>query len=445
MISKHDSSVIQTQYAIKCSEVFQAFKNMFSVTNNQFLFVSLVSKSVCRDHNSFIKHLRQLPNNQRQKIIKQGYVIIGNSALILNSKKNKFHGEARLLDPTGKLRSKIGLSNQKQNPEDLHVFSRLKDAFHKACPMNEEYTCTIEIFSHYVPCTLAEHNCSGLISKFYQENKFRIKVVYEEVFYKTDENTALERLKHIDIQRIPSNTHTPHRRHIYGQANLASCTTSPRKERIVGESTLNHLNTPASAVHVQTTASNPDVGILKASKEADRESLRMSMNMRPFLTTVPPVQVDVGETNVDNPEKVQLMSTNCQVGSRHMIGINSDKVEHSLSCSSSTVSHSFPDIPCHDTCGSALSLIHGNGRNCISTQGLERVNRWSLGILPQTKPPTRPPKRSRKPRRSQRKRNKKINKRMQIELKYAKGCWPFQHKAGLALLPDQNTGIQLDH
>jgi len=427
MISKHDSSVIQTQYAKKCSEVFQTFKNMFSIQTRQFLFVSLVSKSVCCDHNSFIKHLRQLLNNQKQKIMKQGYVIIGNSALILNYKKNKkskIHGEARLLDPTGTLRSKIGLSNPKGNPEDLNILSELKDAFYKACPMNEE--CTLEMFSYYIPCTLFGHNCSGLISQFYQENTFRIKVVYEEVFPQTDENTALERLKSIDIQHIPSHTNTPLRSHNYNQANRKRCNTSPRKEGIMGESKLRYLNGPSS--DEQTTTSNTDVGILSASKEADRESFGMSMNMRHRLTTVPPV----GGGYVDNPETV---ASTCREDSGRMLPIIHDKVVNSP-CFPSKVQHLAPDIDWHAIRGSIPLLqrdacymyINVSMRNCSPSQDLHQVDvsNWLSGLktagvsMQKAKRANRPPRRNRNRKRLQRKDNKKISKRMRMYIQRCK-------------------------
>ncbi|VDI16739.1 Hypothetical predicted protein [Mytilus galloprovincialis] len=117
-------------------------------------------------------------------------------AVLLNLQEPNMHGEARLLDPMGNIKNDMGLisSEEYHYTNDIKFLERMKYQFYQSCGRNTEYI--ICVFSHHVPCTLKTHQCARLINEFSKRTNEFLIVSYEDVFYDTDEDVALNILSH---------------------------------------------------------------------------------------------------------------------------------------------------------------------------------------------------------------------------------------------------------
>lgn len=112
----------------------------------------------------------------------------------------KWHGEARLLDPTGRLRREIHseLNNSskwlvKYTTDKNKFMDNLKQAYYAKFGTFE--SCCLLIFSHFVPCTIKLHKCCEVIRKYAEETHIDIVIAYDEVYKDTNVKMSLRCLQ----------------------------------------------------------------------------------------------------------------------------------------------------------------------------------------------------------------------------------------------------------
>ena len=128
----------------------------------------------------------------------------GRVCVLLNAPWNMAHGEARLLDPMGKILFTFVDERLLQNCCNACNRYEYKPYL---CTMSEDFCSNFPdeisillIFSFYIPCTLPAYMCSNLISEFALKNKgIVIIVAYENVFWKTNKNLAVAFMNQLNI------------------------------------------------------------------------------------------------------------------------------------------------------------------------------------------------------------------------------------------------------
>lgn len=171
----------------------------FNFQYNQFNAVAIVSQTeVDRGDLRFIveprntlEHLVSGKISDSDKFIcKYSCIILERTAIILNLKEPNIHGEARLLDSYGELRSRLGLHHRLCAPDPINILDHIKSHYYRQFSRHEPYF--IFLFSFYIPCTLKNHNCVKLVDMFTTERNDHIIISHEDVYWDTMEKEALK-------------------------------------------------------------------------------------------------------------------------------------------------------------------------------------------------------------------------------------------------------------
>ncbi|XP_045184869.2 uncharacterized protein LOC123542900 [Mercenaria mercenaria] len=108
--------------------------------------------------------------------------------VILN--KHHWHGEARLLDPTGRLWETVTTEKDKKDDrepfEGRYFVGKMRENF----PAEVWGTPKLVLFSHYIPCTIPRHQCARLIEEYVNTTGTEIILSYERSHGDTDEERA---------------------------------------------------------------------------------------------------------------------------------------------------------------------------------------------------------------------------------------------------------------
>ncbi|KAH3829928.1 hypothetical protein DPMN_103159 [Dreissena polymorpha] len=177
----------------------------------QFLMASLVSTtelfdmdfSLLRDFQQHLETLRT--DQQRRQITSTRLIRHKRTIFILNIfSDNKYtHGESRLLDPTGDIRRKMNICSEHtdMSGKDVDLYlEKMRREFYFMYPAH--FKPSLVMYSYYVPCTCAEHNCALAVSEFSKQAKENVYVGYSDVFRATDEDLSVKLLKSAGVQVI---------------------------------------------------------------------------------------------------------------------------------------------------------------------------------------------------------------------------------------------------
>ena len=164
---------------------------------NQFVIACLVSArelryiddSALKVFETHIKRLRRIKCDD-------GYLLHGRVAILMNElhKHHNKHGEARLLDPFGSIRTYLDIDTPYDEFEEpVDYMDELESAFKEE--FGTEAKSYLLIFSHYIPCTLDGHQCSEVIGEYANQTSHKVYVGYEDVYKKTDKDDAVHAMK----------------------------------------------------------------------------------------------------------------------------------------------------------------------------------------------------------------------------------------------------------
>ncbi|KAH3737697.1 hypothetical protein DPMN_044290 [Dreissena polymorpha] len=194
------------------TEVHKHMRNeMNERVKKQFLMATLVSTtelfemdfSLLRDFQHHLETLRT--DQQRRQMTSTRLIRHKRTIFILNifSDNNYTHGKSRLLDPTGDIRHKMNICSEHTDisGKDVDLYlERMRQEFYLMYPAN--FKPSLVIYSYYVPCTCAEHNCALVVSQFSKQAKENVYVGYSDVFRATDEDLSVLLLASAGVQVI---------------------------------------------------------------------------------------------------------------------------------------------------------------------------------------------------------------------------------------------------
>ena len=159
----------------------------------QFIIACLVSARELRNgDDSALKEFTTYITRLRRINCDDGYLCHGRVAVLKNDSQmqHNSHGEARLLDPCGSIRSDQGVDiPYDEFDEPVDYMDELESAFKEK--FGTEAKSYLLIFSHYIPCTLDRHQCSNIIGEYAKQTTHKVYVGYDEVYKHTDKDDAL--------------------------------------------------------------------------------------------------------------------------------------------------------------------------------------------------------------------------------------------------------------
>lgn len=100
------------------------------------------------------------------------------------------HGESRLLDSTGKRRRKIYINSTTTWHRDF--LAEIKEEFFKEFGRDENYQ--LVLYTHYIPCTLQNHNCSKIVADYASEQN-KVVIGYDRIWKGTSGKEAKNNLQ----------------------------------------------------------------------------------------------------------------------------------------------------------------------------------------------------------------------------------------------------------
>ncbi|KAH3741870.1 hypothetical protein DPMN_048600 [Dreissena polymorpha] len=177
----------------------------------QFVMATLVSTTELFDMDfsllcDFQQHLKiSCTDLQKSQIASKRIIRNKRTIFILNifSQNQHTHGESRLLDPRGDIRSKmkINAAHADISVKDVDSYlEMMRQKFYFMYP--ENFKPSLVIFSYYVPCTCAKHNCALVVSEFSKKAKENVYVGYSDVISGTDEDLSVRLMESAGAQVI---------------------------------------------------------------------------------------------------------------------------------------------------------------------------------------------------------------------------------------------------
>ena len=178
------------------------------MSKKQFMVAMLALSVEIRneDYSCIDKFNKYLENLEEISLcrISQRFLFKDRIVVLLNAPWSNAHGEARFLDPDGRILS--GFVDKRyscfERRERISFLTRMQRNF---CYRFDHENSIILIFSFFIPCTLPAFMCSNLIGEFASRWENTMIIAYETVFRKTNMYLARAFMnqKNIYILRVP--------------------------------------------------------------------------------------------------------------------------------------------------------------------------------------------------------------------------------------------------
>lgn len=186
----------------------------------QFICAALVNYQEinCDDHtiiNTFLTLIREREiaisrGNEPCNTLHKGFLYHNRIVVILNFDNE--HGETRLFDPYRNLIAKIVQDHvtryEKQNNKEIKIADPASELLQNLIRDYQESFGSMDsavflLFSHYIPCDIAFHECSRVLHDYVEKSNYTICVSYEYDFIHTDRWKAHANMIHKNLVVYP--------------------------------------------------------------------------------------------------------------------------------------------------------------------------------------------------------------------------------------------------
>lgn len=146
--------------------------------------------------------------------IENKYLIFKRMVVLLNLPH--VHGEARLLDSDSKIRQNMFPKQNYVQKDSINFWKKMEEHFVNDFGCKEEGVLCI--FTHYIPCTIHDHQCAELLRMFTAEHRQKIIISFDQVFCDTNRQVALNIMRTSkDIYVVPPEHTKQKSTHITGK------------------------------------------------------------------------------------------------------------------------------------------------------------------------------------------------------------------------------------
>lgn len=169
----------------------------------QFLFACLVTRREIAEFDvTVLKNFRWHLQRTRRLRFHNGYLAHGRAVFLINKVHNNCnkHGEARLVDPDGRIRDMLAIGHYYNEFQDhLNYLEKMEHNF--VHEFGQETVPYLLIFSNYIPCTIDGYHCAATLGMFAYIHNYmnRIFVGYREVYRGTNEYQSIQTMTNYNI------------------------------------------------------------------------------------------------------------------------------------------------------------------------------------------------------------------------------------------------------